>query len=172
MRSGTVPAVSPSTDRPKGAAPEPLASPVVSSRRGRGTRRQRGVDAVALLKATPRRVTASRVAIIEMLQSLSGPASASEILAALGASAPDRVTVYRTLNVLADSGVIQEVLGFDRVRRFAMALGSPAVLVRFRCIQCGCSMTRRAVLPEAPGFDGCLVTRQSLQVEGRCSSCR
>lgn len=129
-------------------------------------------DAVALLRAADTRVTAGRVAIIGALLSAGGPMSAGQLLEALGDAAPDRVTVYRTVNALAEIGVIQEVLSFDRVRRFSIGPESEAVMVRFRCIRCGGSMTRPAVLPDSLGFEGCLVTRQALEIEGLCSECR
>lgn len=128
--------------------------------------------AVAMLKASSARVTASRIAVIDLLRGCVTPMSAGEVWSALGAAAPDRVTVYRTLNALVDIGVVQEVLNFDRVRRFGVGLNIAPVAVRFRCVQCGCSLTRPAVLPEPLLFEGCLITRQSLEVEGRCGDCR
>jgi len=136
------------------------------------SRRRRASPAITLLKAAGSRVTTSRVAIIEMLIERATPLSAVEILEALGKSAPDRVTVYRTLSALASSGVTHEVLSFDRVRRYAIAQQSSAVTVRFRCTQCDATSTRPALLPELMLFDGCLITRQSLEVEGRCGECR
>ena len=153
----------------------PTASPPGTSDRGirsSASRRRRASQAVSMLKEGGSRVTSSRVAVIDVLLERAPPLSAVEILESLGNTAPDRVTVYRTLSALATIGIIHEVLSFDRVRRYGIAQQSSAVTVRFRCTHCGATSARPALLPELLLFDGCLITRQSLEVEGRCGECR
>jgi Fur family ferric uptake transcriptional regulator len=87
----------------------------------------------------------------------------------------DRVTLYRVLEWLADSGLAHRVAGPDRVFRFSVH--STAVPHgHFRCVRCGrmycmkeaddLERSVRGMLPE-----GSTVERVEMTVSGRCADC-
>ena len=69
-----------------------------------------------LIAAHGGRVTRTRVAVIEALQTSSHPLSHDEIGAALAADgiAHDRVTLYRALDWLVEQGIAQRIAGGER----------------------------------------------------------
>lgn len=135
---------------------------------GSAQRRERAIE---MLRAVATRVTGGRIAVIDLLLRRSEPLSAGEILEGLGASAPDRVTVYRCLASLAKAGILQEVLSLEKVRRYGIERPGADLQIRFRCAGCGQVISRLAsfAVPGAPiGF---VVTGQVFSVEGLCADC-
>lgn len=95
---------------------------------------------------------------------------------------PDRVTVYRTLNSLVETGMAHRVDPGDRVFRFGLnaadAAGRPArdhdqPHPHFVCDSCGgveCMEEADVVVKAAPGAKR-RVTHQEVQLHGLCSDC-
>lgn len=85
--------------------------------------RSHDADHAALLKGAGLRVTAARVAILDVLCHAEKALDAQQVVARLAAGAPetDRVTVYRTLGALARAGIAHRVHAGDRVWRYALA---------------------------------------------------
>lgn len=80
-----------------------------------------GLDAPALLRAAGLRVTPVRVAVLDVLATRREAVPAKDLLAALPASLDaDRVTVYRTLTALEESGAVHKVDAGDRVFRYSI----------------------------------------------------
>ncbi len=82
-------------------------------------------DPKAILRNAKLRVTSTRLDVLRVLGSASGAIDAQSLFDRLaaeasGASATDRVTVYRTLNALVDAGLAHRVDPGDRVFRFSL----------------------------------------------------
>jgi Fe2+ or Zn2+ uptake regulation protein len=78
------------------------------------------------------------MAVLSALRDAATPLDAADVLARLGRYT-DRVTVYRTLKTLVESGILHSVQGEDRVRRYAFGPQSDEGHhhVHFACDQCG-----------------------------------
>lgn len=77
-------------------------------------------DARELLRRRGMRVTAIRVAVLEALGQSRTPLTAQELADQLADAKADRVTIYRTLNSLVESGLAHKVDPGDRVFRFGL----------------------------------------------------
>jgi len=73
-----------------------------------------------LLATAKLRVTSVRLAVLEVLSSTDAALNAQEVEAKIKLPAADRVTVYRTLNTLVDSGLAHRIDPGDRVYRFSL----------------------------------------------------
>lgn len=73
----------------------------------------------ALLRSSRLRVTAVRVAVLELLSNSPAALDAQDVLAALGRRF-DRVTIYRTLTSLVDAGIAHRIDPGDRRFRFSI----------------------------------------------------
>lgn len=95
-------------------------------------------DHARLLRSAKLRVTAPRLAVLDVLCHVTRPLDAQGVLDALertptsagahankprAADGLDRVTVYRTLTTLAKSGIAHRIDAGDRVFRYALAAG-------------------------------------------------
>ena len=88
----------------------------------------------------------------------------------------DRVTLYRVLEWLVDSGLAHRVAGPDRVFRFSASDGAHGAHGHFRCTSCGrmfcmdetagLARVARSILPE--GFTSEAI---ELTVSGCCADC-
>lgn len=86
------------------------------------------------------RITAARIAVMELLQGASGPMSHGEIVEQLDGTAGDPATVFRNLSTLTEAGLaVRSDLG-DRVWRFAAkgsSSGEGHEHPHFLCSECG-----------------------------------
>ncbi len=91
--------------------------------------------------------------------------------------AMDRATLYRTLDLLADKGLVARTLGPDRAYRYCAGGGAPrgGVHGHFYCLHCG---QMRCLPPEAMVLDRDLlpgvaaVHHVEVRVDGVCAACR
>lgn len=119
------------------------------------------------------RATPARVRVLRLLREAPTPLSHAEIEARLGDMALDRVTLYRVLDWLVDSGLAHRSADASRVFRFSAAsLGEHATHVHFRCELCGgvyCLDASLPIVPELPpGFS---LTRMDFDLRGVCANC-
>ena len=128
-----------------------------------------------LIAAHGGRVTRTRVAVIEALQSSSHPLSHDEIGAALAADAiaHDRVTLYRALDWLVEQGIAQRIAGGERAWRFEIRRGDEHRHAHFHCDRCGQILCLEdvpaAASPALPaGFE---LDRTELVLHGACADC-
>ena len=96
--------------------------------------------AIQLLRGSAHKVTPQRVAIIESI--FANPhehLSAEDIYAFLHADHPDisLATVYRTLDILADIGVLQKITFGDGPARYELTRSSPHYHHHLICTRCG-----------------------------------
>ncbi|MDR0379680.1 MAG: transcriptional repressor [Candidatus Accumulibacter sp.] len=119
------------------------------------------------------RVTPARIRVLRLLREAPAPLSHAEIEARLGGEAPDRVTLYRVLDWLVDSGFAHKNADAGRVFRFSAAsLGEHAAHVHFRCERCGGVYCLEASPPVAPALPpGFSLTRVDFDLRGTCARC-
>jgi Fe2+ or Zn2+ uptake regulation protein len=75
--------------------------------------------AAAALRAAGLRRTPVRAAVLSLVAAAGKPLTAPDVIARLGDAAGDPVTVYRTLNTLAESALLHRVRGDDGAWRYA-----------------------------------------------------
>jgi Fur family ferric uptake transcriptional regulator len=127
----------------------------------------------ALLEELGLRITSARVAVLGYILQSRRAVSHADLEAGLAERQIDRVTLYRTLDTLAEAGLLSKSIGSDRVARFVpIARGDHSHHAHFSCDKCG----RLYCLPAKPprpahlpaGFEASTV---ELNVHGRCADC-
>ena len=135
---------------------------------------QPGDDHVAAhLRRIGARATPARIRVLQLLRSAPTALTHNEIEAALGLPAIDRVTLYRVLDWLVDSGLAHKNSDAHRVFRFsAAAAGEHTTHIHFRCEHCCRIFCLDAAPPVAPllpaGFE---LSRLDFDLRGRCATC-
>jgi Fur family transcriptional regulator, ferric uptake regulator len=127
------------------------------------------------------RYTKGRRAVIRTIAAANGPRSAAELHSALADKVP-LSSLYRSLTVLEEAGVVVPHHGAGGVTRFEMAEWLSGHHHHLVCTECGAvedieipkAHERRlrdliADVSEAASF---AATDHSLEIEGRCSRCR
>ncbi len=128
-----------------------------------------------LLTKTAFRQTRPRVAILAVLLKADRPLSRRQISKILGLGAPDKVTIYRTLESFVDAGLVHKAYLRKRAWHFELANNCTKQQCHphFTCTNCGTThclphlsfpMARR--LPK-----GFIIDRQRVQLEGLCPAC-
>ena len=127
----------------------------------------------AHIRCTGARATPARVRVLQLLRSAPTALTHNEIELALGAPSIDRVTLYRVLDWLVDSGLAHKNSDAHRVFRFsAAAAGEHATHVHFRCEHCGRVFCLEAAPPAAPILPaGFMLSRMDFDLRGRCADC-
>lgn len=127
----------------------------------------------ALLDQLGLRVTKARLAVLQFILQSRRAVSHADVEGGLADQHIDRVTLYRTLDTLADAGLLAKSIGSDRVARFVpIPRGDHRHHAHFSCDQCGrlyclpAKPPRPAALPE--GFEASNV---ELNVHGLCADC-
>jgi Fur family ferric uptake transcriptional regulator len=119
------------------------------------------------------RVTTARLAVLGFILQSRRAVSHADVEAGLASRRIDRVTLYRTLDTLAEAGLLAKSIGSDRVARFVpIARGDHSHHAHFSCDRCG----RLYCLPAKPprpahlpaGFEASVV---ELNVHGLCADC-
>jgi Fur family ferric uptake transcriptional regulator len=147
------------------------------------------------LRSAGMRITGTRLALLRLMGDSRAPASAQQIFDDLCAarragvprgSRPDRVTVYRTLNSLVESGLAHKVDPGDRVFRFSLTdharcEGEKHVHEHphFVCDSCGtveCLEDERVVIRAAhgqppPASSKRRVKQDGVVLHGTCGPC-
>ena len=110
---------------------------------------------------------------MQLLHAAPTALSHNEIELALGAPAIDRVTLYRVLDWLVESGLAHRNTDIHRVFRFsASAAGEHTTHIHFRCEHCGGVFCLDAAPPSAPSLPaGFSLSRMDFDLRGRCAEC-
>jgi len=123
------------------------------------------------------RITRIRREILAVLYELGHPVSHGDISSQEQLRNFDRVTLYRSLNLLLEKGLVHGVLGTDGSWRYCAhpkdVEGCPGGHPHFLCMECG----RMFCLPDQaipfvevpPDFE---VAGKQFVIYGRCSECR
>ena len=132
------------------------------------------VDAVAeQIRRTGARATPARIRVLQLLRAAPTPLTHGEIESTLGAQALDRVTLYRVLDWLAESGLVHKNTDASRVFRFSAAgAGEHTTHIHFKCEYCGRVFCLDAAPPLAPDLPpGFALSRMDFDLRGRCAAC-
>lgn len=131
-------------------------------------------DAVAqLIRGTGARATPARIRVLRLLQETPTALAHNEIELSLAPAPLDRVTLYRVLDWLVESGLAHKSADNQRVFRFSAASpGEHKAHVHFRCEQCGSVFCVDASPPPIPNLpEGFTVSRLDVDLRGRCARC-
>lgn len=138
-----------------------------------GARSVQSGSVTDLIRQMGARATPARVLVLEYLRSAHGSVTHSELEKAVGASGVDRVTLYRVLEWLCESGVASRCPDANRVYRYALIdLGEHAEHAHFRCETCGgvfCLSDSQPVLPALP--PGFALRHADFNLSGDCARC-
>ncbi|MDO4561195.1 MAG: Fur family transcriptional regulator [bacterium] len=128
-----------------------------------------------ILSGAGLRTTRQRRVILELLFRQGSPMSHSEILSMIDDHL-DRVTLYRTLETLKNSGIVHQVQGIDGVWRFCAheqdTDGCPGDHPHFLCLSCGrmfCLPDQK--MPRVNVPEGMQVEGKQFVVYGTCPGC-
>jgi len=126
------------------------------------------------------RLTRGRRAVIETLSSANGPMSAAELREELGSAVP-LSSIYRTLAVLTETGVVAHHLGAKGLTRFELAEWLAGHHHHLVCVECGAvadidipaakEESVRSLVSEIAELASFQATDHALEIEGRCARC-
>lgn len=138
------------------------------------SRRQADNDAVAAqIRATGARATPARIRVLQLLRDAPAALTHHDIEAALGDAMLDRVTLYRVLDWLVESGLAHKSADASRVYRFSLAApGEHTAHAHFRCEACGRVFCLDAAPPPPPVLpEGFQLSRMDIDLRGHCAAC-
>lgn len=126
------------------------------------------------------RFTTGRRAVADALATASGPMSAGELSNELAPVVP-LSSIYRTLTILEDAGVVTPHLGAKGLTRFELAEWLTGHHHHLVCIDCGSvsdvditparEERVRSLVSEIAAVASFEPTDHALEIEGRCSQC-
>lgn len=127
----------------------------------------------AQIRRTGARATPARIRVLQLLRATPAAMTHHAIETALGAAVPDRVTLYRVLDWLVESGLAHRDTDANRVFRFsAAAAGEHAAHAHFCCEDCGRVFCLDAAPPAPPALpQGFSLSRMAFDLRGRCAHC-
>jgi Fe2+ or Zn2+ uptake regulation protein len=128
-----------------------------------------------MLKAAKLYRTPSRIAVVKVLLRSTTPLTQDQISTTLGQRKLDRVTVYRTLSSLVETGLVHKAYLDKRAWHFELAdrCGRVQCHPHFTCRGCGLTkcLTEFSV-PLVKGLKkGFVIHRQQVRLEGLCPDC-
>lgn len=128
-----------------------------------------------LLSSVKLRRTNPRVAVLEVLLAVDKPLTQDQILTRLGRDAPDKVTIYRTLDSFVRTGLVHRAFLQERVWHFELAddCTEQQCHPHFTCTSCGDTHCFTGVtMPMAKSPEkGFVIGHQRVQLEGFCPKC-
>jgi len=128
-----------------------------------------------LLSSAKMKRTGPRRTILGALLGANRPQTADEIISIIGKAGPNKVTVYRTLESLAEAGLVHRAFVDERSRYFEMADRCTMIQCHphFVCTDCGqtrCLPEVSVPLATNPPA-GFIICRQQVRLEGLCPEC-
>lgn len=129
------------------------------------------------LRAAGLRVTAPRVAVLDLLVAVARPVTHAEVVERLVGGGWDRATLYRNLTDLAEAGVLVRTDLGDHLWRYELADGDAAHTSRhphFVCTSCGDVACLPELVPPAAWAAAPVAVRAGaveIQVRGVCDRC-
>ena len=127
------------------------------------------------------RLTRGRRSTVQAILEAGGPRTAAEIQVELGDAVP-LSSLYRSLSVLTESGVLVAQHDSGGIMRFELAEWLTGHHHHFVCVSCGTAIDvtpnpdqERAIetlIEEMASANGFAVTGHRFEIEGRCRSCR
>ncbi|MBN2019501.1 MAG: transcriptional repressor [Sedimentisphaerales bacterium] len=128
-----------------------------------------------LLSSARLKRTGQRKAILEVLLKANSPLTADEIVHATGNTGPNRVTIYRTLESMAEAGILHKAFIEGRSRCYEPADKCSENQCHPHFVCTGCGQTHcltDATVPMATSMPaGFIIKRQQVRLEGLCPEC-
>ena len=133
--------------------------------------------AEALLRETGVRATPVREAVLGTLLDAGTPLSQKDLAATPGLERVNKVTLYRTLEILANAGIAHRVIGIDGEWRFCSHAPEGGRCTgnhpHFLCLNCGrMACLRDQTMPRVNVPEGYDIEGKQLIVYGICPECR
>lgn len=133
--------------------------------------------AARLLRAAGVRATRKRVGVLDAVLAAERAVAPAELLERPELTALlDRATLYRTLDLLAERGLVLRTLGPDRAFRYCAGNGAPggAAHGHFYCLRCHamCCLPQAALAVEQVLPPGAAAGHVEIRVDGLCAACR
>jgi Fur family transcriptional regulator, ferric uptake regulator len=133
------------------------------------------IKAGELLDSANLRQTSPRIAILAVLLRAKGPVSQDHIAASVGAGAPNKVTIYRTLESFIAAGLVHKVFLQEKSWHFELShrCTEEQCHPHFICTACGdthCLTGLSVPMAKSPP-KGFVIRRQRVQLEGLCPKC-
>lgn len=127
----------------------------------------------ARIRAAGARATPARIRVLCLLHDAPAALTHHDIERELGAPALDRVTLYRVLDWLTESGLAHKSTDARGVFRFSLAAaGEHTAHAHFSCEACGRVFCLAAAPPTAPDLPlGFALSRMEIDLRGRCANC-
>lgn len=126
------------------------------------------------------RYTRGRRSVVATLARAEGPRSAAELVETLGSAVPVS-SLYRTLGVLEETGVVSPHHGARGVTRYELAEWLSGHHHHLVCVECGTvedvavprgrEVVIRDLVDELARGSGFVAIDHVLEIEGRCSRC-
>ena len=128
-----------------------------------------------LLRSAKLKRTVPRRMILEVLLSANRPITQDDIAAKTGANGPDKVTIYRILEILIDADLVHKVYLSERAQHFELAdnCTESQCHPHFTCSSCGqtfCMTDLSLPLAKSP-HRGFKIEHQQVRLEGLCPEC-
>jgi Fur family ferric uptake transcriptional regulator len=120
--------------------------------------------------------TGPRRAILEVLLKAGSPQTADEIVQIMGKTGPNRVTIYRTLESMADAGIVHRAFMDERSQHYEPADKCSEHQCHPHFVCTGCGQTRCLTEVSVPMATnppaGFTIERQQVRLEGLCPECK
>ena len=129
-----------------------------------------------LLKSADLRCTQCRVSILSALLEAKKPMTREQITDTLSQKAPNKVTIYRTLESLVQANLIHKAFVQNRTWHFESAhnCSTDQCHPHFTCKSCNqthCFTEMSLPMAQSP-HNGFIIQHQKVQLEGLCPNCR
>jgi len=129
----------------------------------------------AILTGARLRRTTPRIAVLSALLKAAAPITQEHIAASLGRYAPNKVTIYRTLETFLAAGIVHKAFLHDRTWHFELAHNCTAAQCHphLTCTNCG----ETHCLPDLDipmlqtHHKGFIIHRRQTRLEGLCPKC-
>jgi Fur family ferric uptake transcriptional regulator len=129
-----------------------------------------------LLRSAKLKRTGPRRTVLSALVGAKRPITQEEIAAKKGANGPDKVTIYRILEILIDAGLVHKVYLSQRAQHYELAdnCTERQCHPHFTCISCGETfcMTEMALPMAKSPYKGFRIAHQQVRLEGLCPVCK
>ena len=133
------------------------------------------LQASKMLKAAKLYCTQGRLAILEVLMKAGRPLKQEQIAERLQKRHLDKVTIYRTLRILFEAGLVHKAYLQERTWYFELAdkCSKNQCHPHFTCTSCGnthCLTEMSLPMAKSP-HKGFVIHRQQVRLEGLCPAC-
>ncbi len=128
-----------------------------------------------ILRSANLRRTGPRIAVLNVLLRARGPQTACQIAAKLPSPAPDKVTIYRTLETFVNAGIVHKAFMQKKNWHFELSHNCTEKQCHphFTCTSCGAvhCLTKISLPMAKSPYKGFIISRQRTQLEGLCPKC-